>query len=220
MNNLEEIALLIKGCTDCELSQGRNNAVPGEGSPQAELMFIGEGPGYHEDRLGRPFVGPAGQFLDSLLMSIGLKREDVFIANMVKCRPPQNRDPLPAEMSACSKYLNRQIELINPKLIVTLGRFSLSRFFPGESISRVRERSGKKTAAIYSLSCIRRRRCTAKKCGRPSSATSKRFPGSWKPWTSSVPTQWRSSRWIPKKKPLFRHTSFHCSRREKFNIGS
>ena len=138
MNNLEEIALLIKGCVDCELSQGRNNAVPGEGSPQAELMFIGEGPGYHEDRLGRPFVGPAGQFLDSLLMSIGLKREDVFIANMVKCRPPQNRDPLPAEMSACSKYLNRQIELINPKLIVTLGRFSLSRFFPGESITRVR----------------------------------------------------------------------------------
>ncbi len=138
MNNLEEIALLIKGCTDCELSQGRNNAVPGEGSPQAELMFIGEGPGYHEDRLGRPFVGPAGQFLDSLLMSIGLKRDDVFIANMVKCRPPQNRDPLPAEMSACSKYLNRQIELINPKLIVTLGRFSLSRFFPGESITRVR----------------------------------------------------------------------------------
>lgn len=138
MNNLEEIALLIKGCADCELSQGRNNAVPGEGSPQAELMFIGEGPGYHEDRLGRPFVGPAGQFLDSLLMSIGLKREDVFIANMVKCRPPKNRDPLPAEMSACSKYLNRQIELINPKLIVTLGRFSLSRFFPGESITRVR----------------------------------------------------------------------------------
>ena len=138
MNNLEEIALLVKGCADCELSKGRNNAVPGEGSPQAELMFIGEGPGYHEDRLGRPFVGPAGQFLDNLLMSIGLKREDVFIANMVKCRPPQNRDPLPVEISTCSKYLNRQIELINPKLIVTLGRFSLARFFPGESISRVR----------------------------------------------------------------------------------
>lgn len=147
MNSLEEIALLVKRCADCELSQGRNNAVPGEGSPQAELMFIGEGPGYHEDRLGRPFVGPAGQFLDDLLMSIGLKREDVFIANMVKCRPPQNRDPLPAEMSACSKYLNRQIELINPKLIITLGRFSLSRFFPGESITRargkLREREGR-----------------------------------------------------------------------------
>ena len=147
MNSLEEIALLVKRCADCELSQGRNNAVPGEGSPQAELMFIGEGPGYHEDRLGRPFVGPAGQFLDDLLMSIGLKREDVFIANMVKCRPPQNRDPLPAEMSACSKYLNRQIELINPKLIITLGRFSLSRFFHGESITRargkLREREGR-----------------------------------------------------------------------------
>ena len=144
MNNLEEIALLVNGCTDCELSRGRNKAVPGEGSPQAELMFIGEGPGYHEDRLGRPFVGPAGQFLDELLMSIGLKREDVFIANMVKCRPPQNRDPLPAEMSACSKYLNRQIELINPKLIITLGRFSLSRFFPGESITRIRGRAREK----------------------------------------------------------------------------
>ena len=147
MNNLEEIALLVNRCTDCELSRGRNKAVPGEGSPQAELMFIGEGPGYHEDRLGRPFVGPAGQFLDDLLTSIGLKREDVFIANMVKCRPPQNRDPLPAEMSACSKYLNRQIELINPKLIVTLGRFSLTRFFPGETITRargkVREKEGR-----------------------------------------------------------------------------
>ena len=138
MNNLEEIALLVRGCADCELSQGRNNAVPGEGSPQAELMFIGEGPGYHEDRLGRPFVGSAGQFLDDLLMTIGLKREDVFIANMVKCRPPQNRDPSPAEMAACSKYLDRQIELIDPKLIITLGRFALARFFPGESITRAR----------------------------------------------------------------------------------
>ena len=147
MNNLEEIALLVNGCAECALSQGRNKAVPGEGSPQAELMFIGEAPGYHEDRLGRPFVGPAGQFLDELLMSIGLKREDVFIANMVKCRPPQNRDPLPAEMSACSKYLDRQIELINPRLIITLGRFALVRFFPGESITRargkVREKEGR-----------------------------------------------------------------------------
>ena len=120
------------------MAKDRTNAVPGEGDPQAELMFIGEGPGYHEDRLGRPFVGPAGEFLDNLLKSIGMQREDVFIANMVKCRPPKNRDPFPAEMSACTKYLDRQIELINPKLIVTLGRFSLSRFFPGESITRVR----------------------------------------------------------------------------------
>ena len=103
MNNLEEISLLVKGCTDCQLAKGRTNAVPGEGASQAELMFIGEGPGYHEDRLGRPFVGPAGQLLDNLLMSIGMKREHVFIANMVKCRPPKNRDPFPAEISACTK---------------------------------------------------------------------------------------------------------------------
>ena len=138
METLEEVALQVRQCTLCQLSQGRNNAVPGEGSAQSEVMFIGEGPGFHEDRLGRPFVGPAGQFLDELLSSIGLRRDQVFIANMIKCRPPQNRDPLPEEMKACAKYLDRQIELINPKLIVTLGRFSLGRFFPGESISRAR----------------------------------------------------------------------------------
>ena len=147
MNSLDEIARLVRQCTDCPLSQGRTNAVPGEGAPDAEIIFIGEGPGYHEDRQGRPFVGPAGQFLEELLASIGMQREQVFIANMVKCRPPQNRDPLPAEVSACSKYLDRQIELINPKLIVTLGRFSLVRFFPGESIGRargkVREKDGR-----------------------------------------------------------------------------
>ena len=140
MDTLGEIAHLVRGCTDCELHQGRTNSVPGEGAPDAELMFIGEGPGYQEDRQGRPFVGPAGQFLEELLESIGLTREDVFIANMVKCRPPQNRDPLPGEIRACSKYLDRQIELIDPLLIITLGRFSLARFFPGESISRARGR--------------------------------------------------------------------------------
>jgi DNA polymerase len=103
-------------------------------------MFIGEGPGYQEDRQGRPFVGPAGQFLEELLQSIGLTRRQVFIANMVKCRPPQNRDPAPAEIEACSKYLDRQVELVDPELIVTLGRFSLARFFPGETISRARGR--------------------------------------------------------------------------------
>ena len=140
MNSLEEIAQLVTRCTDCDLHQGRTNAVPGEGAADAELMFIGEGPGVQEDRQGRPFVGPAGQFLEELLASIGLSRRQVYIANMVKCRPPQNRDPLPTEIGACSKYLNRQIELISPKLIVTLGRFSLARFFPGESISRARGR--------------------------------------------------------------------------------
>ena len=147
MNSLEEIADLVGRCTGCALWRGRTNAVPGEGSADAELMFIGEGPGFHEDRLGRPFVGPAGQLLEGLLASIGTSRERVFIANMLKCRPPQNRDPLPAEMAACSQYLNRQIELVNPKLIITLGRFSMARFFPGESISRmrgmVREKDGR-----------------------------------------------------------------------------
>ena len=147
MNSLDEIARLVRQCSDCELGLGRKNAVPGEGSPNADLMIIGEGPGAQEDLLGRPFVGRAGQFLDELLAYIGLKREDVFIANMVKCRPPENRDPLPAEVSACNKYLERQIELLDPLLIVTLGRVSLTRFFPGESMTRargkVREKDGR-----------------------------------------------------------------------------
>ena len=147
MNTLEEIAQLVRHCTDCPLHQDRTNAVPGEGDADADIMFIGEGPGYQEDRLGRPFVGPAGQFLDELLASIGMRREQVFIANMIKCRAPQNRDPQPAEMAACGKYLDRQIQLVNPRLIVTLGRFSLGRFFPGESITRargkVREKDGR-----------------------------------------------------------------------------
>ena len=128
----------MRACTDCPLSNSRTNAVPGEGPANAEIVFIGEGPGYHEDRQGRPFVGPAGKFLDELLGSIGLKREQVFIANMVKCRPINNRDPLPSEIAACSKYLDRQLDLINPKLVVTLGRFSLAKFFPKESISKAR----------------------------------------------------------------------------------
>ncbi|MCY4367537.1 MAG: uracil-DNA glycosylase [Chloroflexi bacterium] len=152
MNSLEEIAQLVYRCTNCELHQGRTNAVPGEGSPEAEVMFIGEGPGAQEDRQGRPFVGPAGQFLDELLASIGMNRGQVYIANMVKCRPPQNRDPLPAEVRACGAYLDRQIELLDPSLIVTLGRFSLARFFPGESISRargrVREKDGRRIFPI------------------------------------------------------------------------
>ena len=147
MNSLDEIARLVRQCSDCELGRGRKKAVPGEGSPDADLMIIGEGPGAQEDLLGRPFVGRAGQFLDELVGYIGLKREDVFIANMVKCRPPENRDPLPAEVSACDKYLERQIELLDPLLIVTLGRVSLARFFPGESITRargkVREKDGR-----------------------------------------------------------------------------
>ena len=138
MDSLDEVARKVRACTECPLSGNRTQAVPGEGPGTARIMFVGEAPGYHEDQQGRPFVGPAGRFLEELLGSIGLKREDVFIANMVKCRPPGNRDPLPAETAACSKYLDRQIELVGPDLIVTLGRYSLGKFFPNESITRVR----------------------------------------------------------------------------------
>ena len=138
MSELQDLARRIAQCTDCPLSQGRTQAVPGEGNEQAAVLFIGEGPGFHEDRQGRPFVGAAGQFLDSLLTSVHLQRSDVFITNMVKCRPPNNRDPFPAEIEACGKHLDRQIELINPQVIVTLGRHSLAKFFPKESVSKVR----------------------------------------------------------------------------------
>lgn len=140
MDTLDDIARLVRECADCPLHQGRTQAVPGEGPADAELLFIGEGPGVQEDRQGRPFVGPAGGFLEELLQSIGMSRDQVYIANMVKCRPPNNRDPAPGEIAACAKYLDRQIELINPRLIVTLGRFATARFLPGESIGRARGR--------------------------------------------------------------------------------
>ena len=140
MDTLEDLAQQVRECTDCPLHTGRANAVPGEGPADAEILFIGEGPGYHEDQQGRPFVGPAGAFLEELLQSIGMTRDQVYIANMVKCRPHNNRDPMPNEIEACRKYLDRQIELIDPLLIITLGRFSMSRFLPGQSISRVRGR--------------------------------------------------------------------------------
>lgn len=140
MDTLAEVARVVNACTDCQLHVGRTNAVPGEGPDGAELLFIGEGPGFHEDRQGRPFVGPAGNLLEDLLQSIGMTRDQVYIANMVKCRPPDNRDPVPNEIAACSKYLDRQIELLDPLLIVTLGRFSTARFILGQSISRVRGR--------------------------------------------------------------------------------
>ena len=136
MESLEDIAALIHNCVDCTLSVGRTRAVPGEGATKVDLMLIGEGPGFYEDREGKPFVGPAGRFLEELLESIGVSRRDVFITNMVKCRPPNNRDPLPEEISSCSKYLDNQIRLLAPKVIVTLGRFSLAKFFPGETIGK------------------------------------------------------------------------------------
>lgn len=146
--SLEELAERIKVCPDCRLGQGRNRAVPGEGKDRS-LLFIGEAPGWHEDQMGRPFVGPAGQFLEELLRSIGLKREEVYITNMVKCRPPSNRDPLPDEIDVCRKYLDRQIELLKPRVIVTLGRYSLARFFPGKTISQVHGTWRKEDSIIY-----------------------------------------------------------------------
>ena len=138
MSEFDDLDQRIKTCTLCGLSKTRTTAVPGEGSRTADIMFIGEGPGFYEDRDGRPFVGPAGKFLDELLASIDLKRENVYITNMVKCRPPNNRDPLPTETQACQSYLDKQIEMILPKVVVTLGRFSFSKFFVGESLSKAR----------------------------------------------------------------------------------
>jgi uracil-DNA glycosylase family 4 len=134
---LERIAEEIRNCIACRLHMGRKNAVPGEGPVDSHLMFIGEGPGFHENEQGRPFVGAAGNFLEELLTKIGYSREQVFIGNVVKCRPPGNRDPQADEIEACSVFLDRQIQLINPKVIVTLGRFSMARFFPKARISSI-----------------------------------------------------------------------------------
>ncbi len=134
---LNEIAEEVKSCTMCKLYHSRKLSVPGEGPSNAEIMFIGEGPGFYENEQGRPFVGAAGNFLSDLLSRIGMKRQDVFIANVVKCRPPANRDPEPDELQACDKYLERQIEAINPKIIVTLGRFSMAKFLPNVRISDI-----------------------------------------------------------------------------------
>ncbi|MCG3210901.1 MAG: hypothetical protein FOGNACKC_04537 [Anaerolineae bacterium] len=135
--DLPQISLAVHHCTRCPLHSGRTRAVPGEGNPRTDMMFIGEGPGFHEDRQARPFVGASGKFLEQLLTDIGYRRQEVFIANVVKCRPPNNRDPQPEELDACRDYLERQIELIDPKVIVTLGRFSMARYFPGASISKI-----------------------------------------------------------------------------------
>jgi DNA polymerase len=153
VDDLETIAAEVNRCTDCKLHRSRKHAVPGEGPASAEVMFIGEGPGFHENEQGRPFVGAAGRFLEELLASIGLTREQVFITNVVKCRPPGNRDPLPDEIETCSKYLERQIRAINPKVVVTLGRHSMARYFPNARISevhgRARKVAGRTVVAMY-----------------------------------------------------------------------
>lgn len=134
---LAAIAEQVRACTLCRLHENTTNGVPGAGSPDAEIMFIGEGPGFHEDKQGLPFVGRSGDYLNYLLNLIGLKREQVFIANVVKHRPPDNRDPLPDEILACKPYLDRQIEIIQPLVIATLGRFSMARYFPNGKITQI-----------------------------------------------------------------------------------
>ncbi|MGH2475390.1 MAG: uracil-DNA glycosylase family protein [Candidatus Limnocylindrales bacterium] len=128
---LEAIAAEVRECTRCRLHETRTRAVPGEGDPSTEVVFVGEGPGQNEDREGRPFVGRAGGLLVNLLGHIGWSREDVFITNIVKCRPPGNRDPEPDEIATCAPYLHRQLEALDPAVVVTLGRHSMGRFMPG-----------------------------------------------------------------------------------------
>ncbi|MBI2830793.1 MAG: uracil-DNA glycosylase [Chloroflexi bacterium] len=149
MSKLSQLHEEILPCQRCQLARQRTRTVPGEGAENPDIMFIGEAPGYHEDQQGRPFVGSAGQFLTQLLASINLKREQVYITNVIKCRPPQNRDPLPGEIAACRSWLDRQIELIHPKMIVTLGRYSMALFADGKSISKIHGTAQKKGDIIY-----------------------------------------------------------------------
>ena len=149
MSALRELYEQIAKCQRCEIAKYRTRVVPGEGAEDADIMFIGEAPGWHEDQQGRPFVGPAGQFLDSLLTSINLNREQVYIANVIKCRPTGNRDPLPTEIQNCRSWLESQIEIIQPRMIVTLGRYSMAMFFPGKSISKIHGTAQKRDNVIY-----------------------------------------------------------------------
>jgi len=149
MSVLSELYKEIALCQQCEIAKQRTRVVPGEGQEDAEIMFVGEAPGWHEDQQGRPFVGPAGKYLDELLASINLKREQVYIANVIKCRPQGNRDPLPTEILNCRKWLDRQIELIHPRMIVTLGRYSMALFFHGKSIGKIHGTAQKRDNIIY-----------------------------------------------------------------------
>ena len=148
-SELADLHKQIAACEKCILHKSRVRAVPGAGPADAEVMFIGEGPGFHENQQGLPFVGAAGKFLDELLAQINLSRKQVFITNVVKCRPPGNRDPRPDEIEACRAYLDRQIELIKPKMVITLGRFSMARYFPNAKISHVHGQPRKMEGVIY-----------------------------------------------------------------------
>ena len=136
-DQLKKLNTEISACTQCTLRSGCQRVVFGAGNTQAEIIFIGEAPGKKEDELSTPFVGSTGRILDKLLETIQLRREDVYLTNLCKCRPPENRDPLPAEIQTCSAWLEKQIQLINPELIVTLGRYALNYFLPQAKISQV-----------------------------------------------------------------------------------
>ncbi|MFL5713961.1 MAG: uracil-DNA glycosylase family protein [Chloroflexota bacterium] len=155
---LEAVATEIRSCTACRLHRTRTLSVPGEGSPDTEVVFVGEGPGFNEDRQGRPFVGRAGALLTKLLATLRWRREEVFITNIVKCRPPENRDPEPDEIAACAPFLRRQLEILDPALVVTLGRHSMGRFMPGARIGAVHgtmapmdPATGARDALVYAL---------------------------------------------------------------------
>jgi uracil-DNA glycosylase len=150
---LADIAREIQNCSKCGLSYSRKNTVPGEGPANAEILLIGEGPGFYENEQGRPFVGQAGKYLGELLLKVGLRREDVFITNVVKCRPPGNRDPQDVELSACRDYLDRQINAIQPRIIITLGRHSMGCYFTDAKISLIHGKAvwikGQMIVAMY-----------------------------------------------------------------------
>ena len=155
---LDAIAAEVRVCQRCRLGATRTQAVPGEGEPETEVVFVGEGPGFNEDRLGRPFVGRAGDLLVKLLATLGWRRSEVFITNVVKCRPPDNRDPEPDEIAACLPYLKRQLEILDPALVVTLGRHSMGRFMPGARIGQAHgttapadPETGTRAATVYAL---------------------------------------------------------------------
>lgn len=152
---LDAIAAEVRVCTKCRLHETRTNAVPGEGDPETEVVFVGEGPGRDEDAQGRPFVGESGRLLTRLIGSLGWGRDEVYITNVVKCRPPGNRDPQPDEMAACAGYLQRQLDVLDPALIVTLGRFSLGTFRPGDRIGAVhgttRPANGRQDALAFAM---------------------------------------------------------------------
>lgn len=148
-DGFSQLVTEITTCTKCDLCRSRTNAVPGEGSITADLMFVGEGPGKNEDEQGRPFCGASGKLLDELLAGIGLARESVYITNIVKCRPPNNRDPFDNEIQSCTPYLDRQVAYIKPLVIATLGRYAMNHFLPGLTISKVHGRPFRRHGQVY-----------------------------------------------------------------------